>query len=138
MPTSADLLFDTSAAIALVTKSHPAHRDVLDASREQKRGLAGHALMETYSVLTRLPGSQRLGAAAAQRVIQRAFPESVALPEEVALHAVDTLAAVGIAGGAVYDGLVGLASFAANRPLLSIDNRAARTYRALGVDVRLL
>ena len=43
-------------------------------------GLAGHAMVETFSVLTRLPGSSRLTAAHAARLISRELPGSVALP----------------------------------------------------------
>lgn len=60
------------------------------------------------------------------------------LPPGVARAAVTTLSQAGIAGGAIYDGLVGLAAKAAGVPLLSCDRRAIGTYAALGVDVRLI
>ncbi len=138
MPISADLLFDTSAAIALVRDTDPAHEAVLDASRSLICGLAGHAMFETFSVLTRLPGNARITPERAQQIIQHAFPASVALPVDDALHAVATFAEAGIAGGAVYDGLVGLSARAAGIPLLSCDRRALGTYAALKVDVRLI
>ncbi|MFS0894857.1 PIN domain-containing protein [Microbacterium sp. 179-I 3D3 NHS] len=138
MPTSADVLLDTSAAVALVDGSHPAHRAARDATRGLTRGLAGHALVETYSVLTRLPGDARLSPGLAAQVIARAFPASVSLPTEDALNAVATFADAGIAGAAVYDGLVALAARAAGKPLLSCDRRAIPTYAALQVDARLI
>ncbi|MGX1933571.1 PIN domain-containing protein [Microbacterium resistens] len=138
MPISADALVDTSTAVALLSRDHPHHSDVKRACRDDVLGLAGHALFETYSVLTRLPGPARLSHAAAQTAIERAFPASAALPEAVALDAVATLVRAGIAGGSVYDGLVGLAAKAAGIPLLSCDRRALSTYAALGVDVRLI
>ncbi|KJQ52449.1 PIN domain-containing protein [Microbacterium sp. SA39] len=138
LPISADVLLDTSAAVALVDRSHPAHHAVKDATRGLVRGLAGHALVETYSVLTRLPGDARLSPEVAEQVIARAFPASVSLPPEEALGAVATFAAAGIAGGAVYDGLVALAARVAATPLLSCDRRAIPTYAALKVEVRLV
>jgi toxin FitB len=49
---------------------------------------------------------------------------------------VQTLTAAGIAGGAVYDGLVALAAKAAGVPLLTCDQRALHTYAALQIEVR--
>lgn len=138
MPISADLLLDTSAALAVLRDAHPAHDEAFDLTQGLILGLAGHAMFETYSVLTRLPGSSRLTAAHAARLISREFPGSVALPVSTAVGAVQVFADAAIAGGAVYDGLVGLAAKAADVTLLSCDRRAASTYAALGVDVRLI
>lgn len=137
MPTSADLLLDTSAALALVRDVDPAHERVSNDTRALTLGLAGHALFETYSVLTRLPGTARLHPSRASQLIESVFPASVALPPTESLAAAATFAAAGIAGGSVYDGLVGLAARAAGIPLLSCDRRAAPTYAALGVEFRL-
>ncbi|GAA4489794.1 type II toxin-antitoxin system VapC family toxin [Microbacterium panaciterrae] len=101
-------------------------------------GLSGHAVFETYSVLTRLPGGNRFSASYAAHVIAREFPASVALPPHIALNALATFSEAGISGGAVYDGLVGLAAKAAGITLLSCDRRAASAYAALGVGVRLI
>ncbi|MFJ4223583.1 PIN domain-containing protein [Microbacterium sp. NPDC089695] len=138
MPTSADLLLDTSAAIALLHEAHPFHESVNEACRGRVLGLAGHAMLETYSVLTRLPGAARVTPRRASQLIDRAFPASSALPPRDALRAVPTLAAAGIAGGAVYDGLVALAARAAGIPLLTCDQRALSTYAAVRIDVRML
>ncbi|MEV4736788.1 MULTISPECIES: PIN domain-containing protein [unclassified Microbacterium] len=137
MPTSADLLLDTSAAIALLHEQNPLHDSVSDTCRGRSLGLAGHAMVETYSVLTRLPGAARVTPRGAERLIAAAFPASSALPPREALRAVQTLSAAGIAGGAVYDGLVALAAKSAGVPLLTCDRRAVHTYAALGVDVVL-
>lgn len=136
MPTSADLLLDTSSAIALLDADHTASGVVREFCAGLTLGLAGHALVETYSVLTRLPRPERVSAAEAARAIAAEFPGSVALPPDVAMSAVADFAASGIAGGAVYDGLVGLAARHAGLPLLTVDRRALGTYAALGVDVR--
>ncbi|MGO1802728.1 MAG: VapC toxin family PIN domain ribonuclease, partial [Microbacteriaceae bacterium] len=71
-------------------------------------------------------------------IIERAFPASVALPASAALQSTQTFVRAGIAGGAVYDGLVGLAAKAAGVTLLSCDRRAEPTYAKLGVTVRLM
>ncbi|GAA3670048.1 PIN domain-containing protein [Microbacterium marinilacus] len=138
MPTSAELLLDTSAAVALVQPTHVHHRDVLDHVRGRALGLAGHAAIETYSVLTRLPGAQRVSAAVAARMIEVNFPRSHALSAAGGRRAPSRFAAAGIAGGAVYDGLVALAAEEARIALLTCDRRAVDTYARLGVDVTIV
>ena len=50
---------DTSVAIPLLVRSHHDHAAVVRWWGGQEVALAGHALAETYSVLTRLPGDAR-------------------------------------------------------------------------------
>lgn len=138
MQTNADYLLDTSAAIALISPDHPSHTEVKALCRGLMLGLSGHALIETYSVLTRLPGAQRLDRTAAATFLTREFPRSVALSSQDSLSAATIFCAADIAGGAVYDGLVGLAAKSAGITLISCDRRAAPTYAKLGVDVRLI
>ena len=138
MPTSADLLLDTSAAIALVRDVHPSHDRVSAAVQGRVLGLCGHAVFETYSVLTRLPGMARVSPERAADIIDRAFPASVPLPAAAARLAVRTFAEAGIAGGAVYDGLVALCARTTGVTLLTCDRRAMGTYAALGADVMLV
>jgi predicted nucleic acid-binding protein len=47
-------------------------------------------------------------------------------------------AALGLAGGAVYDGLVAATAREHRLPLITCDRRAESTYRALGVNYELL
>lgn len=69
MPTDAEpCLLDTSAAVALVVAGHDHHAATLAALDRRELGLCGHATFETYSVLTRLPWTQRLSPAVAHRV----------------------------------------------------------------------
>lgn len=130
------LALDTSAAIPLLMSSHVAHR----AARRHLRGhdvvLTQHSLAETYSVLTRLPGDARVAPADAVRLIDANFGPPALLPVEMAAAVPTLLAEVGIVGGAVYDGLVGLAARSNEVPLATRDVRAAATYSALGVEVR--
>ena len=60
------------------------------------------------------------------------------LSEQSQTDPLATLVDAGIAGGAVWDGLVALAALDAGARLLSLDRRALPTYRALGADVELL
>ena len=81
MATNADLLLDTSAAIALVLPSHECFERARAAVEGHRIGLAGHAAYETFSVLTRLPGSNRLSPGDAERLIAEDFPDTVELQE---------------------------------------------------------
>jgi len=101
----------------------------------QKVALSGHALAETYSVLTRLPGDARLAPADAARLLTARFAAPFALSSRVAHELPDTLSRLGIAGGGVYDALVALAAKEHGAVLASRDARARGTYDAVGVTV---
>jgi predicted nucleic acid-binding protein len=134
---SPDLL-DTSAAIALLVQDHDHHESTFAAVAGRHLGLAGHAGFETFSVLTRLPSSSRLLPSAAQRLLTANFPHSRFLSAERTASLLASLADFGIAGGAVYDALVGATAIEHSLTLVSRDRRALDTYRALGVTVELL
>lgn len=50
---------DTSVAVPLLVRSHHDHGAVARWWSGQEITLSGHALAETYSVLTRLPGDRK-------------------------------------------------------------------------------
>lgn len=135
---STPLAFDTSAAVALLVRSHPAHRAVRRHLGGRDAALTGHSLAETYSVLTRLPGDARVSTTDAVALIHANFgPPLLADPGDTTdLPAV--LAPLGIAGGAVYDALVALAARAHGCRLATRDARAAGTYAALGVAIEVV
>ena len=139
MPTAADpILLDTSAAVALAVSDHVHHDATLAALRGRKLGLAGHAAFEAYSVLTRLPGAQRLSPAAAARLLTTNFPHTRHLDAADAAALLPVLSAQRVAGGAVYDALVAMAALSHGLVLVSRDLRAAQTYQRLGVRLELL
>lgn len=144
MPTGTDAdqgeiaLLDTSTAIALVVEDHEAHVATLEAVRGRRLGLAGHAWFETYSVLTRLPGSLRRSPADVIRVLDHNFPASAFLGEDGAAELGRDLARLGISGGAVYDALVGAAARQHRLTLVSNDARARPVYEGLGVAIEIV
>lgn len=133
-----DLLVDTSVAVALVVADHVAHGETTEALAGQRLGLAGHAAFETYSVLTRLPPPSRRPPAIVARIIKTNFPHPRFLSPRAALELLETLAGSGVAGGAVYDALVGATAAELGVALATRDQRALPTYRRLGADARLL
>lgn len=132
------LAFDTSAAVPLLLRSHSAHSYVRRHAAGRTHVLTAHSLAETYSVLTRLPGDARLTAADAVRLLEANFGDVLLVPATEAGRLLAVLAPLGIAGGAVYDALVGLAARAAGVRLATRDARALGTYAALGVDTEIL
>ena len=136
--TSGELLVDTSVAVPLVLADHEAHEETISELHDERLGLSGHAWFETYSVLTRLPPGARRPPEVVQVLLQTDFPVSRFLDAAACAELSAEMAQLGIAGGAVYDALVGATARAHGLPLLSRDRRARATYEKLGVDVRLL
>ena len=133
-----DLLVDTSVAVPLVMASHRAHDVVHDIIGDRPIALAGHALHETYAVLTRLPGDARVAPDDAVRLLRGRFERPAVLDSTSYRAAPAVLARSGITGGATYDGLIALAARAAGLPLASRDRRAHATYALVGVPVELI
>lgn len=129
---------DTSVAVPLLVASHEAHRKVVTWAAGRQLGLSGHALPETYAVLTRLPGDARVNASDAVRLIDDNFPRCFMLSAELAVRAHSELQQVGASGGATYDGLVALAAREHGAVLVTRDARARPTYEATGVRVEVL
>jgi len=130
-----EFLVDTSVAVALSAIDHEGRAAALALLQGRRVGLAGHAAYETFSVLTRLPGTARRTPTAAARMLAVNFPHTRFLGQDAALNLLGALATAGISGGAVYDALVGATAVECGVPLVTRDLRALGTYRALGVDV---
>jgi predicted nucleic acid-binding protein len=126
---------DTSVAVPLLVQTHAAHATVVRWWDGREVALSGHALVETYSVITRLPGDLRLAPADAARLIAERFAEPLVLRPETARRLPDLLARLGIAGGAVYDALVALAAVEHGADLATRDARAKPTYETVGARV---
>jgi len=129
------IALDTSVAVPLLVLTHRAHADVVRWWNGRPIALCGHALAETYSVLTRLPGDLRVAPADAARLVSERFEEPLLLGPEVADRIPDVLSQLGIAGGATYDGLVALAAREHGAELATRDARARATYETVGVRV---
>lgn len=100
--------------------------------------LSGHALAETYSVLTRLPGDLRVAPEDAARLLNERFADPLLLGPGAAARLPEILSNVGIAGGAVYDALVALAAVENGCVLATRDGRAKATYETIGVRVEVV
>ena len=133
-----ELLVDTSVAVALVVADHAQHRPTVEALGDRRLGLCGHAAFETFSVLTRLPAPARRTPAAVARLLSANFPHSRFLGARAAAALLAQLGSSGIAGGSVYDALVGATAAEHGLTLATRDQRALDTYRSLAVRIELL
>jgi len=126
---------DTSVAVPLLVQTHRAHTAVVRWWDGREVALSGHALAETYSVLTRLPADLRLAPTDAARLLAARFREPLLLGSGVSGRLPDVLGGLGIAGGAVYDALVALAAVEHDVDLATRDVRARATYETVGARV---
>ena len=129
---------DTSVLVAAFATWHQDNALAVD---ELARGpfLIAHSMVETFSVLTRLPEPQRAEPAMVAEFFERNFPrDPLTLGPADARSVPTTLAGLGIVGGAAYDGLIALTARAGDAILVSLDQRAAPTYRRCSVTFEIL
>jgi len=129
------LALDTSVAVPLLVQTHEQHVAVTRWWNGRPVALSGHALAETYSVLTRLPADLRLAPADVARLFSARFARPLLLSADVSGRLPEVLRELGIAGGAVYDALVALAARDNGADLATRDLRAKATYDTVGVRV---
>ncbi len=129
------LAVDTSVVVAGLSTWHPDH-EAAKAVLYAKPAAIAHVIIESYSVLTRLPAPRRLDATLVLTALRRLFPnEPIPVPPSAIDDMLGRLASHGIAGGATYDAMVAESARLADLALYSLDGRARRTYEVIGVKV---
>lgn len=129
---------DTSVMVAAFASWHADHELARSALAEEPL-LIGHALLETYSVLTRLPEPQRAEPQLVTEFLERNFRRAPLVLDAPAHKALpQRLAGLGISGGAAYDGLIALTALDNDAVLVTLDHRATATYERCGLDYELL
>ena len=129
---------DTSLVVAGLSPWHERH-EVCRSLLDDRPAIVGHALVESFSVLTRLrvPYKVSTGLAAELLIANFAAPPLVLTSEQV-LRFVESLRHWKVAGGAVYDALIATTARDHGATLFTLDTRASRTYLAVGADTRLI
>lgn len=126
---------DTSVLVPALLADHEFH----DACHEAAGAIdtaIGHALIETYAVLTRLPHPHRVAPAQAAEALRAYARQVLVLPGDEVADALDRMVATRVLGGSSYDGLIGLTAAHHGAELLTRDRRARAAYDRLGVTVR--
>ena len=103
------LALDTSCLVALVSTWHEHHDRVTRAVTSKRAAvllLVAHTLVESYSVLTRLPARHRLASSDALAVLRSNFGEKRVLPSTDVWQLLEQAVDTGVAGGRVYDALI--------------------------------
>jgi predicted nucleic acid-binding protein len=124
---------DTSVVIAAFASWHEHHdraREALD------RGLRiiDHCVLETYSVLTRLPPPHRCAADVVRDFLQARFVEPyLRMDGLVFKDFVLALPEHSVSGGGAYDALVAATAAAHAASLVTCDRRAALVYEFYGL-----
>ncbi len=128
----------TSVAVAAFATWHESHA-LAARTLSKKPRLIAHVALETYAVLTRLPPPHRAPANLVLDFLDANFPGgALTLPGDEQRRLVRDAVARGIAGGAIYDALIGATARHAREQLLTLDRRAIATYEMIGADARLL
>lgn len=129
---------DSSVAVAAFASWHALHERALDALEGEPR-LAAPAALETYSVLTRLPGPMRVQPTPVVEFLRRRFPPPWLVLDAAAMPALlEELSARGIAGGATYDAVIAAIARASGAAVVTCDRRATGVYERLGVAFELI
>ena len=90
------------------------------------------------ALASRCSSSARRSPSVVRQILTANFPGSRFLSADEASSLHDRLVELGVAGGAVFDALVGAVAVEHRLPLVTRDRRALETYRALGVQVRIV
>ena len=128
---------DTSVLVAALAAWHPRHREARAALTEVEV-VVGHVLLETYSVLTRLPAPHRISATSAGQALGGLTWRVVGLPGQTQADLLSACSSQGISGGAVYDALVAATASHHGLTLVTSDGRARRTYTPLQADLLVI
>jgi len=139
---NARIAVDTSVLVAAFQPWHEEHvraRGALDRCLETEAPLIpSHALLETYSVLTRMPGAWRMASGDAFELIDRTLrgaAEVVSLGPET-LDLLAGLSGAGVAGGAVYDAEIAeTAARAGARRLLTLNRSHFERLAPAGLEI---
>lgn len=128
---------DTSV---LVPALLPAHEQfpVCITVVERVAAIPAHVLFETYRVLTRMPGSDRVPPRTAIAVLESLAWKPLQLPGGDCLPLIRAVARAGVVGGPIYDAQIAATAKHHGLTLLSRDRRAATVYDLVGVDYELV
>jgi predicted nucleic acid-binding protein len=133
------LTADTSVLVAAFVSWHEQH-ELAFAALGRTEVVVAHCLLETYSVLTRLPAPHRMAADVVTAFLEDSFADHsiIALSGDQQRRLVTSVASLGIGGGAVFDALIAATCADAGIKLLTLDARARQAYGAIGVSYEVI
>jgi predicted nucleic acid-binding protein len=124
---------DTSVVVAAFASWHEHHQSARDVIDDGVR-LIEHCILETYSVLTRLPPPHRCPPTVVRDYLKQRFTlQPLRLDAESFEDFVTTLPDHHVTGGGAYDALVAATAAKHRATLITCDKRAASLYDSYGV-----
>jgi predicted nucleic acid-binding protein len=131
-------LLDPSVLVATFhgdAEHHDPSIDVFLRHKKNEACCAVHSLAEVYSSLTGMPGKDRASADEAMLFLEsvRARLTIVVLNEDEYLKALEASAALGVAGGGIYDALLGRCALKARAEVIYTWNE--KHFRRLGPEI---
>jgi len=127
---------DTSVLVPALASWHPQHEEARAVVKGRVDVLVGHALLEAYSVLTRLPPPHRFTPLLAGALVEGLGRRVIQLTDHPSLIA--RMAGGGLGGGSVYDALISATAAEHECLLLTRDHRARTTYDVIGARYEVL
>jgi predicted nucleic acid-binding protein len=129
---------DTSVVVAGFASWHEGHQSAAAVLARRPR-VPAHVLVETYSVLTRLPPPHRAPADLVATFLAERFPEApLVLPARAYGDFIAESARAGLSGGAIHDALIAATVRHAGATLFTRDRRAQAVYNILRVRHELV
>jgi predicted nucleic acid-binding protein len=130
--------FDTSVLVPLFIEGHAHHEasyQAVSRIKTNEGACAAHGLTELYSTLTRMPGKERRSPQEAMLLIDtlRSELKVFALTADEYLRCLDANAKLGVAGGAIYDAVLGQTALKSGAQYIYTWN--LRHYSRLGPEV---
>jgi len=136
------IALDTSVLVAAIQSWHTDHQRALRAVGEALRGeavvLPLHVLVESYSVLTRMPKPFRLSPETAVELLERTLgnAEIVELGGDSVFELLRTFPARDISGGGVYDAVIAESAVRAGATsLLTLNRRDFERVAPSGLEI---
>jgi len=129
---------DTSVLVQAFYTHYPHHEPSIDLIRRHEKheiACGAHNLAETYSVLTGMPGKDRVSSAEALLYLAdiRDRLTIITLSEQEYFNAIKASSEMGVAGGAIYDALIAHCALKAEAETLYTWN--ARDFKRLGPPI---
>ena len=129
---------DTSVVVAAFASWHEGHASAAAVLNRAPR-IPAHVVVETFSVLTRLPPPHRAPADVVQAFLAQRFVDApLVLPPRGHMELIDRARREGITGGAIYDALIATTVLHAGATLVTRDQRARTIYDRMRVPYDLL
>jgi predicted nucleic acid-binding protein len=125
---------DASVLIPALLADHEFH-DACFASAGRIDAAIGHALVETYAVLTRLPQPYTVPAVQASEAVRTYGTQVLVLPGDRLTDTIDRFGSARVGGGSSYDALIAATAAHHGASLLTRDERAAEVYARIGAEV---